>query len=181
MNKIFAIIGPPASGKSSIAAQLRTKHNIYSLISHTTRPPEADEQEGVNYYFVEREKFSQLQFVERAIYAGHSYGLSKEEVLHKINSNKISIIDISMSGFAQLKKMLGERVESIYIMVDKDTIIKRYVEEWRDPAEINRRIEYAQAEGEFDNWQTADYVVKNCNSIDTAVRQVLAIMNCPPR
>jgi guanylate kinase len=177
MPKIYAIIGPPASGKSAIVEQLRTNHNICTLISHTTRPPKPNEHDGVDYYFVSREKFSKLQFIEKARYAGYSYGVSKEEVMSKINRSQPSVIDIGMSGFEQLKKMLGERVESIYIMVDKDTIIDRYVEEWCDSAEIIKRIEYAEQEGEFDNWQTADFVVKNTNSIDAAVRQVLAIMN----
>jgi guanylate kinase len=180
VNKIYAIIGPPASGKSTIAEQLRTKYGIGALISHTTRTPQPGEQDGVNYYFVDRQKFSALQFVEKAVYADSFYGLSKEEVLNKVNKNKISIIDISMSGFEQLKKMMGERVESIYIMVDKDTIINRYMNNTlSDTTEISSRIEYAEKQGEFDNWQTADYVVKNCSSLDAAVRQVLAIMNLP--
>ena len=177
MHKIYAIIGPPASGKSTIVEQLRTKHNICALLSHTTRTPKPGEQNGIDYYFVDKENFSKLQFVEKASYDDQFYGVSKEEVINKINNNKLSIIDISMSGFEQLKKMMGERVESIYIMVDKDTIINRYVNEGRDPSEIIRRIEYAEKQGEFDNWQNVDFVVKNSSSVDVAVRQVLAIMN----
>ena len=177
MSKIYALIGPPASGKSSIVKQLRAEHNVCSLLSHTTRPPKPGEENGVNYYFVDKEQFSRMQFIEKASYADHSYGLSKEEVLSKVKDHEISIIDISMAGFDHLKKLLGERVESIYILVDKDTIINRYLDSGDDPSEIIKRIEYAEKRGEFDNWRAADYVVKNGRSIEAAVRQVRAIMN----
>jgi guanylate kinase len=178
MNKVFAIIGPPASGKSAIVRQLLNDHRIGALVSHTTRPPQDGERDGVDYYFVDKATFSRLQFVEKVNYSGHYYGLSKDEVLNKMNRNPISVIDIGMTGFGQLKKLLGERLESIYILVDKDTIITRCFSLGQDLAEIEKKIEYAEKQGEFDNWRLADHVVKNSGSLDVAVRQVLAIMDC---
>lgn len=175
MNKVYAIIGPPASGKTSIVKELG-KYGIPELVSHTTRQPQQGEKNGVDYHFVDKEQFSQTTLVERVDYSGYFYGLSKAEVLNKINKYPITVVDVELAGLEQLKKLLSERLESIFIMVDKSAIIDRSIVRGDNPESINGRIAYAETNREFDNWQTADYVVKNMSSLDVAVRQILAIM-----
>lgn len=176
MNKLYAIIGPPASGKSSIVKKLK-EYGLPVLISHTTRPPRKYEKDGTDYYFVDKTAFTKMNFVEKASYSNHFYGLTKEEVLSKVNKHPVSIVDIDLNGLDQLKKLLGDRLESVYSLVDKDTIIYRYLDQGEDVAVINHRIEYAEKNGEFNNWQIANHVVKNTGPIDATVRQILAIMN----
>ncbi|VBB08988.1 guanylate kinase/l-type calcium channel beta subunit [Lucifera butyrica] len=176
MNKVYAIIGPPASGKTSIVKKLR-EYGIPVLISHTTRPPKPDEKDGVDYYFVDKQTFEKMNFIEMVNYAEQLYGLTKEEVLKKANIHPVSVVDIDLSGFEKLKKLLGDRLELIYNFVDQDTIINRYLLQGEDYATIKHRIEYAEANGEFNNWEVADYVVKNSGPLIVTVRQILAIMD----
>jgi guanylate kinase len=175
MNKVYAIIGPPASGKTSIVKAL-AEFGVPTLISHTTRPPKTGEKNGADYYFVNKEAFGAMSFVEKSSYADYLYGLTKEEVLNKLKLYPVSVVDIDLAGFAQLKKLLGERLSSIYTLVDKNAIINRYVLQGEDNANIRQRLEYAEKNGEFNNWQIADYVVKNTAQLEITVRQVLAIM-----
>lgn len=175
MNKVFVIIGPPASGKTSIAAKLAS-HGIPEMVSHTTRKPREGEINGLNYYFVSQDEFNELELIERVTYSGNYYGLSKKEVLKKINDHPVSIAVLNRPGLEQLKKMLGDRVESIFMMIDDITIIERMLNRGEENGNIQRRFEYAKKNGEFDNWQVADYVVKNTKTVDSAVRQILAIM-----
>lgn len=176
MNKVYAIIGPPASGKTSVVNEIK-KRNIPVLISHTTRQPKPREKQGEYYFFVSTEDFLKLNLVERVNYSGKLYGLSRDEVMRKVNTHPVSVIDIDIDGFRQLKKLLGERLESIYILIDKDTILERFITEGAKQEEIKSRIEYAEKAGEFNNWQIADHVVKNTGSLETTLRQILAIMN----
>ncbi|MDF2570930.1 MAG: gmk 2 [Sporomusa sp.] len=175
MNKIYALIGPPASGKSSIQKAL-AQYGVPEILSHTTRKPRPNEQQGVHYYFVTKEEFLKTETIERVEYSGNLYGLSKAEVLDKVNHNPVSTVAIESQGLIQMRKLLANRVESIFIMVDYDTVISRMVDRGDDPALINRRIEYANSTGEFNGWQTANYVVKNTGSLEVTVRQVLAIV-----
>ena len=112
-------------------------------------------------------------------YSGFLYGLTREEVLNKVKVHAVSVIDIDIDGFKQLKKLLGERIESIYILIDKDTILERCISEGDRLEEIKNRIEYAEKAGEFNNWQIADHVVKNTGSLESTLRQMLAIMGLP--
>ena len=175
MNKIYAVMGPPASGKSAIIKEV-CRYGVVEMISHTTRKPGRGEQNGLDYYFVSEEEFSKIQLVERIHYSGNYYGLSKEEVLKKVKQYPVTVVAVDRHGLEQLKKIMGERVASIYIMVDKETIIDRITVQGGNIEEIKRRIEYAEKEGEFNDWKVADCVVKNTGSLDLAARQVLAIM-----
>lgn len=177
MNKLYAIIGPPASGKTTIVKQLFENYGIPALVSHTTRLPKKNEENGKDYYFVSKSDFSTIQHVEKTSYSGDFYGLSKNEVLNKIKLHPISVVDIDVTGYNQLKKLLGGRLESIYILVDKDQIISRYLAQGKSAENIKMLIEYAEANGEFNNWQIADHVVKNTGSIEVTLRQVVAILD----
>ncbi|MDR3560842.1 MAG: guanylate kinase [Negativicutes bacterium] len=175
MNKVYAIMGPPASGKTSIIKGL-LQYGIPEMISHTTRTANANEQDGVDYYFVSKEKFMQTELIERVGYDNHFYGLSKAEVLSKANQHAISVVAVNKEGLEQLHKLLRDRVQSIFIMVGEEAIIERAIARQDNAESIRRRIEYARHAGEFDNWQIADYVVKNAGSLEVATSQVLAIM-----
>lgn len=175
MNKVYALIGPPAAGKSSVLYEL-AQYAVPEMISHTTRKPRPGEQHGVHYYFVSKEEFQKTELIERVEYSGNFYGLSKAEVLDKVNRFPVSLVAVEMQGLTQLKKLLANRLESIFLMVDYDTLISRMLDRGDDNALINRRIAYAKTTGEFDQWQTAGYVVKNTGSLEIAVRQILAII-----
>lgn len=175
MNKVYVLIGPPASGKTSIINEL-AHYGIPEMVSHTTRKPRAGEVHGINYYFVSKEEFQKIELIERAEYSGNLYGLSKTEVLEKVNKHPVTAVAVNTQGLAQLKKLLANRVESIFIMSDEEAIIDRMIERGDSSDLINRRIEYAKNTGEFCNWQSANHVVKNMGSLDTAIRQILGIM-----
>ena len=175
MNKVYAILGPAGSGKSALVQELR-RRGIPKIVSHTTRPPKPGEADGVDYHFVSSEEFAKVHPFEKVSYGGYLYGLSKEEVMEKVNKYTVSIVDVDMEGVAQLKKLLGARLESIFLLVDKDTIFSRFMLHGDKLEDVKRRIEQAEALGEFDNWQSADYVVKNTGPMEVALLQLLAIM-----
>ena len=111
-----------------------------------------------------------------ACYGGHQFGLTKEEVTQKMNQYPACTVDIDRNGLEQLKKLLGDRLESIFILVDKETIFSRFMMQGDKLEDVKARIDLAEANGEYDNWRIADYVVKNTGTVECAVWQILAIM-----
>lgn len=176
MNIAYALIGPPAAGKSAIARELG-KYGVPKIISHTTRPPRPGEKNGVDYHFVGKDTFANTELIEKITYSGQFYGLSKNEVMSKTERYPVTVLGIERHGFDQLKKLLGKRLFSVFILADEGTIIDRVIDLGGDPGAVQERINYAKSCGEFDQWQSADYIVKNTSSLDVAVRQILAIMN----
>ncbi|BBB89950.1 MAG TPA: guanylate kinase [Methylomusa anaerophila] len=176
MNKVFAVLGPPCSGKTAIIKEL-FQYGVVEMVSHTTREMRAGEQHGVDYYFVKKEDLSKAELIERTEYFGQVYGLSKAEVLKKVSGNLVSVVAVEYNGWEQMKKLLGDRVKSIFVMVDQDTVIDRMMARGDAPESVAKRLELAKKNGEYDNWKNSDYVVKNTDSLDIAVRQVLAIMD----
>lgn len=175
MGKLFVLTGPPASGKTAIVQALR-QNGVATLVSHTTRQPKGKEKPGFDYFFVSKEEFLQLRLVERVTYAGHFYGLSRDEVMSKVEAFRVSAVETDLQGLQQLRKLLGNRVECIFILSDKDSILSRLTLQGEALETITRRIEFAEKNGEFDNWKIAEHVVKNTGDLASTVRQVLAIM-----
>jgi guanylate kinase len=175
MNRVYAVMGPPASGKTSIVKAL-APYGVAEIISHTTRKPKTGENDGVDYHFVSAEEFRKTELIERVTYDEQFYGISKAEVLTKSNQHTHSAVAVERKGLEQLRRLFGDRVVSIFIMVDEATILERTIQSGDTYETIRRRIEYAKDTGEFDNWQISDYVVKNTGSLDAALLQVLAVM-----
>lgn len=174
MSKIYAIVGPHASGKTELIRQLY-EIGVPYITSHTTRKPRPDEKDGVHYHFVARDAFLKIDFVEKSSYQGEYYGVAKTQLLQSIQANAINTILLDQNGVKQLKKFLGSALHSIYLMVDYVSMVKRMVARGENNALMKKSLEYAEANGEFDGWKTADYVVKNSYP-DATVNQVLAIM-----
>ena len=61
--KPLMVIGPSAVGKDTMINRLKNKYPnvIYKLPSYTTRPMRSGETDGVDYFFVTKEKFFQLK------------------------------------------------------------------------------------------------------------------------
>lgn len=175
MNKIYAILGPHASGKTEIIKQLKAR-GISHIISYTTRRPKAAEKDGVDYHFVDKETFFKLDLVEKVTYQGEYYGIEKSELLTKMQKNMINIVLLEKNGYKQLKKLLGNRIESIYIMVDYVTMVERMLARQESNDMIKRQLEYSETNGEFDNWKITDHVVKNIKGLCVTVNQILALM-----
>lgn len=176
MNKIYAIIGPHASGKKMIIHHLR-RLGVSYIVGHTTRKPRPTEQDGDDYYFVDKEEFFKLDLVEKTTYKGEYYGISKSILLESMRNHSATAVLLNQSGLKQLKRLLGARLESIYIMVDYVTMVERMLANNETNEMIKHNLEYAETNGELLTWKITDYVVKNKNSIAITVNQILALMD----
>jgi guanylate kinase len=79
MHKRIILAGPGASGKDHMRKLLESRGFKYA-VSYTTRPPRPGEVEGVDYYFITKEKCQRMKddglFYEVIDFNGWSYGTS---------------------------------------------------------------------------------------------------------
>lgn len=101
-NQPIVISGPSGAGKSTILSRLFEEYpgKFGFSISHTTRGPRGNEQNGKEYYFVTKEEFQDLiekkGFVEHAQFGGNYYGTSVKAVSDIAEKGQICILDIEM-------------------------------------------------------------------------------------
>lgn len=180
VNKIYAFLGPHASGKRYFAQELQ-KLGIHYIPSYTTRTPVNHSGENSFYRHVSKEDFFKLPLIEKVTYRGEYYGLAKDDVLQALVKHPISIILLDASGLKQMQRILTNRMQSVYIMADYVTLIERMLRLNESNDEIKQHLEYAENNGEFDGWKLTTHVVKNTLEPTIALEQILALMGLTER
>ena len=106
---LFLVLSAPSGcGKSTLIDMLLQEyHDIVYSISCTTREPRGEEEDGLDYHFLTRERFEELlsegSFLEHALVHDNYYGTLRapiEEVLAEGNS---MILDIDVQGAAKVR------------------------------------------------------------------------------
>jgi guanylate kinase len=83
-------------------------------VSATTRKPRNGEVEGVNYFFLEKEKFQDMiskgEFLEYAQIYDNFYGTPKAAIIECLENGQDVILEIEMQGAVQIKEVYPEGV-----------------------------------------------------------------------
>ncbi|MFP6622818.1 MAG: hypothetical protein VCC20_05015, partial [Myxococcota bacterium] len=79
----FVVAAPSGTGKTTVCrALLERDPRLRFSVSHTTRKPRENERDGIDYHFVDNERFRELvtsdAFLEYAEYGDNLYGTSWE-------------------------------------------------------------------------------------------------------
>lgn len=108
---LFVVSAPSGTGKDTVVRELLARHpELGFSVSATTRKPRPGEQEGVDYYFVSPERFSEMieknEFLEYAEYTSASYGTPAAPVDEALDSGRDMILVIEMTGarWVQVKR-----------------------------------------------------------------------------
>ena len=174
MNKLYAVLGPSGSGKSSLVEYAKKKTDIEEITSHTTRDMREGETEGNPYYFITEEEFNDIDFIEEVEYANNKYGISHKEVNDKLSNDKNLLVIVDIEGVNQLKYIYGDIVEIIYVYATPYECRER-LEKSRGIDEASFRLSNALLNDEFNNHNIADYIIRN-KDFDKAKRQFVNIL-----
>src|ERR1700741_3857518 len=90
---LFVVAAPSGAGKSSLVKSLlELDSHLVVSISHTTRKPRGQEQDGREYHFIEEPQFRGMvesgEFLEWAEVHGNLYGTSRREVQTRVTSGQ---------------------------------------------------------------------------------------------
>lgn len=175
--------GPSGAGKSTVVEGLAKLLPFHFSVSMTTRSARPGEEEGVDYRFVDRERFQEAvaagELVEWAEYGGKLYGTPKEEVTGPRRRGQDVLLDIELVGARNVKAAYPEAI-MIFIAPPDLAELERRLRSRGDTsdADIVRRLEVArqqmaEAPGLF------EHLVVN-DELDAAVRQVAGILGVVP-
>lgn len=114
--KLVVISGFSGAGKGTLMKALMKEYgDSYALsVSATTRNPRPGEMDGVDYFFVTKDKFEQMiaedALIEYAQYVGNYYGTPKEYVQQQLDLGKNVILEIEIQGAIKIKEKFPDTV-----------------------------------------------------------------------
>lgn len=176
--KLFVISAPSGAGKTTLIKKVLNRFNPLSYsVSHTTRPPRVNEQDGVDYFFITPSEFelkiTQKHWLEWAKVHDNYYGTSRAFVENTLEKGQSLLLDIDVQGAGQVMASDLDPV-TIFILPPSFEILAQRLENrgTDSKAVIARRLENAKTEmAQKDRYQ---YVVVN-DDLDAAVEELSRI------
>ena len=162
---LFVVAAPSGTGKSSLVkALLELDSRLIVSVSHTTRPPRGQEQQGREYHFVDEAQFRAMaargEFFEWAEVHGNLYGTSRAAIESRIATGQDVVLEIDWQGALQIKTLFQDAVLIFILPPSWQELLQRLQRRGEDGQEVierrmaNARLEVAQA-------RHFDYVIIN--------------------
>jgi guanylate kinase len=153
---LFCVAAPSGAGKSSLVkALLELDSHLAVSVSHTTRAPRGQEQDGREYWFVDELAFRAMvgrgEFFEWAQVHGHLYGTSRKAIQDRLARGEDVVLEIDWQGALQIKKLFAHAVLIFILPPSWDELRQRLQRRGEDRPEVidarmaNARAEVAQA------------------------------------
>ena len=109
---LFIVLSAPSGcGKSTLIDMLLQEYcDIVYSISCTTREPRGEEEDGLDYHFLTKERFEALikekAFIEYACVHGNYYGTLKGPISEVLAEGNSMILDIDVQGAAKVREFV---------------------------------------------------------------------------
>jgi len=128
MKKLTTLTGPSCAGKSTLE-KMMAERGCMKAVSTTTRSPRAGEVDGVDYYFVSKEKFLTMatldMFIEMVKFGEHHYGVTVAELERLWMDGEHVVLVCEPVGAEQIQKWAKKRpdVQLTSVFIDNPTSV----------------------------------------------------------
>ena len=163
---IVILSSPSGAGKTTLVKKIAKENNFKVSISHTTRKPRTNEENGKDYFFVSEKEFknyiNEKAFLEYAKVFENYYGSSKNYVIETLNKGENVIFDIDWQGTEQIKNQkLNYKIITFFILPpSKEELFNRLKNrDMKDKNIVEKRM--IQFNKDINHWNNYDCVVIN--------------------
>lgn len=179
--KLLVVTAPSGAGKTTIVHHLlEVFPDLAFSVSATTRARRLDEQEGVDYYYINVPDFKELvaenAFLEwQEVYENQYYGTLKSELARLWAAGKHVIFDIDVQGAVNVKNTFPVQTLTLFIKPPSEQVlVERLKKRKSESAEsLQKRIAKATFELTFE--EKFDKVLVN-DDLATALQQAEKIV-----
>ena len=163
--RLIVISGPSGTGKGSIVRGLMEKRDDLELsVSMTTRPKREGEEDGVHYYFVDKDDFekaiAQDGLLEWANVYGNYYGTPRQAVEDRLAKGKNVILEIDTQGGRNIKSKEEEAL-MVFILPPSLAELERRIRGRATDSEEVIKARLAKAKEEIREAVHYEHVVVN--------------------
>ncbi len=176
--KLFIISGASGVGKSTVLSKvMESRSDLRFSVSATTRDPRPGETDGVNYYFVTKERFEEMirqdAFLEYDAHMDNYYGTPTDQLEEKLQNGSV-ILDIEPVGAFIVK---GKRPEAVTIFIAPPSreVLERRLRGRGDTVEEQILLRLERANWEMEQSRRYDYIVIN-DQVETCAGEILNII-----
>ncbi len=176
---LFVISAPSGAGKTTLVKRIvTTRPDLKFSISFTTRQARSGEQDGVDYYFLDRDEFERMRddgsFLEHAEVFGNFYGTGRQQVNDLCTAGQDVLLEIDWQGARQVMANDPD-CTSIFILPPSTGELERRLHGRATDSEevIQRRL--GEAVADISHWTEFDHAVIN-DDLDRAATELLAIL-----
>lgn len=171
---------PSGTGKTTLAHLLvSSREKLILSVSYTTRPMRMNEQDGVDYHFVDEEQFKKMideqEFLEWAKVHGQFYGSSAKWTFENLGNSRDVLFDIDVQGGLQIKQHYPDAVTIFITPPSFEELERRLIKRGTESRDIiDNRLAAARNEI-LVGLENYDYVINNEN-LDRALFDLTSII-----
>jgi guanylate kinase len=161
---VFVVTGPSGAGKGTLIKLVLPRFAALALaVSATTRPSRPGEEDGVDYWFLDRAEFGRREaageFLEWVDYVGNRYGTLRSEIDRLRAAGKAPLLELETEGAKRVQRRV-EHAITIFVTAPVAELERRLRERATESSgEIGERI--ATARRQLDEAVDFDEIVEN--------------------
>jgi len=175
----LVVSAPSGAGKTTLCRRLLDEiSGVGFSVSHTTRPPRGQEQDGIDYHFVDDQQFDAMvsagDFLEWAAVHDKHYGTSKAAAMGRLARGEDVLFDIDVQGGFQIARAMPDAVLLFVAPPSTDELERRLRGRETDSEEqIKKRL--AAANNEMAAGRDYTYWLVN-DDLEQAATQFRAVL-----
>lgn len=177
---LVVLSSPSGGGKTSIYRELLIRNPSYKYsVSATTRPPRPGEQNGVDYFFYDDNKFVDMiakgEFIEWAWVHGYRYGTLRQTLQEALSSASVMLFDLDVQGAKSIKQRFPEDAVTIFILPPSRPELERRLRVRGTDSDEIIKLRLKNADEEIARISEFDYIVNN-DILESCVQKIECII-----
>lgn len=176
---LIVVSGPAGVGKGTVVSLVRERdRDVIFSVSATSRSPRPGEMDGVNYFFVTKERFQEMirgnELLEWVEYCGNYYGTPRAYVESELQKGKIVLLEIDVEGANNIKRQYPQCIMIFIMPPTLEELRSRITKRGTEPPEvIEKRLQRAENEMKYSS--AYDYVIVN-RTVEEAANRFLDVI-----
>jgi guanylate kinase len=173
---VYVVVAPSGTGKTTLNNKLLGEFPdlIEMSVSCTTRKIRPTEKEGVDYHFINKEKFEHQiamhEMLEWANVHGNMYGTAIQEINRISLTGKKILLEIDYQGWKQAKKIIRDAVAVFILPPSLEEMWRRLESRGTDSLQVRwKRLQSAKKE--FESSHDYEFFIVN-ESIESAYKDL---------